>query len=549
MSPWKKDDHGRFSGIVSALRWFWFYTLPMKLAAPFQSKIFLTAYITLMAILGLVFLTPQPKLWGEFLRNLLYDQWTRIAGEKSADQGIKWITSFSSDLILTALLILFGIGMFAILWAEPRRRFFSQVEKIALLKLVPVAGMRIDFLNKIYPMTGLARGPTGKIQPYYFPFREYPGLLEKARQLRTDRANKGLLICGPPNAGKTRTALELIFDLNPPFVVVWPRELMVNEAPVLPEYKGFFVILADDLSLGASPQKSELPAYLDYLIQRCPQAVLIATSRQSLLPEDIRTLIIVPLETTEIEDWVPLAHRIALEESSSGRQVPVKEVLDRFNGYPGSLVAGVQAMQAEYARLDQEAQAFLQVIPVLWDLGIRRLTIQRLWESCQDLFGRLADAIQQEFMLKQLEKKGFFTLVKEPIARISMPDSYREQVIPPLISIEKPDQRLLNGFMNRQDWDAFLEIGNSWSEEYSEAYQLNPAPLCTGRSMPTSRRCVSAPPSAPRCNMQPPRTTWGPPTAIWRGTSSRWRTCGWRWPPTSRRWSITPPSAPRWTTP
>jgi tetratricopeptide (TPR) repeat protein len=282
------------------------------------------------------------------------------------------------------------------------------------------------------------------------------------------------LICGPPTAGKTRTALELAYELNPPFVIVWPRDMIVGETPVLPEYKGFFVILADDISLGASPEKSEIPAYLDYIIQRCPQAILIATSRQSLLPEDIRTLAVKPLEVTDRDKLNPLAESIAQAESSAGKPITAQQVMDRFNGYPGSLVAGVEAMQSEYAKLDKEAQAFLQVIPILWNLGIRQLSIKRMWDSYQDLFGSLPGSIQQESILNQLEKKGFFTLVREPIPGISVPDPYREQVFPPILSIIDPDQKLWEGFIARQDGDAFLEMGNSWSEEYSEAYQSNP---------------------------------------------------------------------------
>jgi tetratricopeptide (TPR) repeat protein len=131
-------------------------------------------------------------------------------------------------------------------------------------------------------------------------------------------------------------------------------------------------------------------------------------------------------------------------------------------------------MRGEYDQLADEERAFLQVARLLWKLGIRGLNIARIWDGYEDIFGCRPSFLQQEAILAKLLKKGFCSLVRSGQDVLGIHDSYLEQVIRPLLTILEPEKILQDGLFHRQDADAFQEIGNTWSEEYSTFYQSDP---------------------------------------------------------------------------
>lgn len=360
--------------IASRLRWFWVYTFPKLLAGPFQSVVFRGGFFLVFALIAIAFALSVPRLWGDLFRALLTDLLIEYLGENSAQLLVQWLTGLPNGWILLALI---GYGALAYFWAEPRRKFLHEVENTARLPILRGGGRRLDFLNRMNRAlnSGMGLGPAARILPDYVPRAEDEQLREQAAEIRTNHTQKGFLISGPPTSGKTRTALELIADLNPALVIVWAKGSASETQPALPEWKAFTVFLGDDLAFASASGEGNTPAFLHYLMHRCPRGLLIATARGERVPSDIRDLRVFQLDSVERNSLEPLAEIVARAESTPDRPVTSEEVLNRYNGHPGSLVAGLEAMKDEYARLEQEARGLLQVARLSWEIGIRILRL------------------------------------------------------------------------------------------------------------------------------------------------------------------------------
>jgi hypothetical protein len=283
--------------LASRLRWFLVRRFPGILAGPFQSPVFLNIYLIVLGIFLIATFLFIPVFWGEFLNRFLTDLWSKYIGIESAKFGVQWITGMPVKLVFLILLVW---GLLVRYWARSRHCFLDGIERTAHLEIVRGGGLRFDFLTRMNQVLGsLAPGPTGEILPEYFHFPEYLSMMDKVQEIRHVGYPKGLLISAPTTAGKTRTALELIADLNPPLVIVWPRETTFSSFPDLDKWNGFLVVLADNLAFGAVSEKEVIPTHLHYLLQRCPHALVIATSRQESLGADIRDLLIFTLSERE----------------------------------------------------------------------------------------------------------------------------------------------------------------------------------------------------------------------------------------------------------
>jgi hypothetical protein len=398
--------------LTSQLRWGWVYWLPKMLAKPLRARVVQVGYGAALGVSFFLILIGSPYFWGDFLRNIVNDVWTKFIGAASAQQGLDWLASIYPRTVFAGLL---AWGGAARLWAEPRSRFLEAIEEDIGLPILRGAGSRLHFCERVNPALRqtLALGPAGRILPEYTPLPEYTAMLQAARTMGANRFPRGVLISGPSGLGKTRTALELTADLKPAMVVVWnPVGTERESLPKIPRWDGFFTILADSLPFEATAGQTDLPVHLQHLLQRCPRALVIATIREEYLPPDVRSLQVFEIKKEQgPERYARLAEEIRqAEEAVLGHRVPIEEVLQRFDGYPGSLVVGAELMRAQYELLAEAERGFLQAARVLRELGMRRLTTGRIWGGYADLFGDPPNPLQREAIVRTLAKKGFLTL-------------------------------------------------------------------------------------------------------------------------------------------
>jgi len=299
------------------------------------------------------------------------------------------------------------------------------------------------------------------------------------------------VIAGPPVAGKTRTAIELVIRLNPPFVLVWPRGR--KEGPssfpggvALPVPRA--VVLADDLPLRPGGEGSSLPEELTALLSACPGLALIATARRDRIPPDVRGVRVVTLQEMS---WDPCLEQLAQEVAQAeGR--PLAEVKRRFTGHPGSLVAGLEVFQQLYDQLPEEVgrvlgvqesarrdrlgeigRRFLQAARALWDLGVRTLTLERVWAVVEKAGGELVAVADRSEVQRALEELAFLWV--ERGKRLEVARFYEGILTEAILSRDGWWERMVwETLRDRKDAAAFVEIGNAWGEEYSPAYQRNP---------------------------------------------------------------------------
>jgi hypothetical protein len=327
-------------------------------------------------------------------------------------------------------LTLFALGLLGLGargWAVPRARFWEEMEARGIR--VVWDGEARDFRERLDEAMEfrLGRGPTGRLLHAYVPRPEEEETLRflRERVWGPEKQAFGVVIAGPPVAGKTRTAIELVIRLNPPFVLVWPRGR--KEGPssfpggvALPVPRA--VVLADDLPLRPGGEGSSLPEELTALLSACPGLALIATARRDRIPPDVRGVRVVALQGM---GWDERLEQLAREVARAEGQ-PLAEVKRRFTDHPGSLVAGLDRFRQRYDQLHEEmgralgvqesarrdrlgeiGQRFLQAARALWDLGIRTLTLERVWAVVEKAGGELVAVADRSEVQRALEELAF----------------------------------------------------------------------------------------------------------------------------------------------
>jgi tetratricopeptide (TPR) repeat protein len=294
-----------------------------------------------------------------------------------------------------------------------------------------------------------------------------------------------VVVAGPPVAGKTRTAIELVIRLNPPFVLVWPRGR--KEGPssfpggvALPVPRA--VVLADDLPLRPGGEGSSLPEELTALLSACPGLALIATARRDRIPPDVRGVRVVALQGIGWDERLEqLAREVAREE---GR--PLAEVRRRFTGHPGSLVAGLDRFRQRYDQLHEEmgralgvqesarrdrlgeiGRRFLQAARALWDLGVRTLSLERIWAVVEKAGGETVAVADRSEVQRALEELAFLWVERGKRPEVAR---FYEGMLTEVIPSGDGwwERTVWETLRDRKDAAAFVEIGNAWSEEYRD---------------------------------------------------------------------------------
>ncbi len=388
-----------------------------------------------------------------------------------------------------ALIGLAVCGWVAGRWAAPRAQFWKEMEARGIW--VVWDGETHDFRERLDEAMGFAlgRGPSRQILPHYVPRPEEEEVLRILRDeiWARPRAAYGVVITGPPVAGKTRTAMELVIRLDAPFVLVWLR----GRKEGLPSFPGGVelpvrraVVLADDLPLSPGEEGPSMPEELTALLLACRGLALIATARADRIPPDVRGVRVIMLQGMRWDERLEtLARVVAQVERQS-----LDKTRGRFTGHPGSLVAGLDRFRQRYEQLPEETgrvlgvqdparrdrlggmgRRFLQSAWALWDLGVRTLTLERIWAVVEKAGGETMVVPERDAVVGCLEQLGFLRVMKSGVARFY--EGLLTEVIPASEMWEKMARETLQ---EREDSVAFEEIGNTWSEEYSPAYQRNP---------------------------------------------------------------------------
>jgi tetratricopeptide (TPR) repeat protein len=388
------------------------------------------------------------------------------------------------------LFLIWAVGR----WATPRARFWKELETRGIR--VVWDGEERDFRERLDEAMGfsLGRGPSERILPYYVSRPEEENVLRilEEKVWTRPKVGYGVVIAGPPVAGKTRTAMELMIRLNLPFVLVWPRDKKEGTPfflgkVALPVRRA--VVLADDLSLSPGGEGPSIPKELMAFLSACPGLALIATAREDRIPPDVRGVAVVRLrEMNWNADLEALARAVAQAEQAEDPD----EVRSRFTGHPGSLAAGLKRFEQRYAELSEEigrvlgvqekarrdrlgeiGRRFLQAARALWDLGVRTLTLERIWAVVEKAGGVTVAAADRSDVQSALEKLSFLRAEQEKRLEVLR---FYEGILTEVIRPRKEwEETAWETLRERRDAEAFVEIGRKWSEEYSPAYQANPS--------------------------------------------------------------------------
>ena len=383
------------------------------------------------------------------------------------------LKTLSAEYTQALLALLLAYGLLA-LYLEPRRCFWVALEGISSAKVVRGGGPRVAFLKRLVREGGIAigLGPTAELDPFYTPRDEDGSLRQEARSCRK-KGQKGLLIVGDPVAGKTRTALELVADLKPPYVIVWRSPIAEKDleaAQRLPRRGGRAAILADDLLLSFEGVHPRLPRPLEMVLERGPRMVLVATARQERAPGDAPGLVRFTLKPVQRPELEALVERVATRE-----KIASSRVWRRYAGHPGGLVAGLERMRELFDHLPKPeclgedrgrvAQRILQAARLLWETGVRTLTLKRLRLTAVAL-GPLPEGVDHGEVLRHLAKLGFLTLEdQEGTPWVTSYEGLLSEAIPPALQ-EGPRAQPWKALREAGDAEAFSEIGLSRHARY-----------------------------------------------------------------------------------
>ena len=457
------------------------YELPCFFAPLVKGRwVFVLLVIGIVLLIIGLSLFPLPEMRIELPLGLIE---LSVSPQELASYGVP----VGLGLVMLALL-----GWVAGRWAAPRARFWEALEALGVR--VVWDGEEEGFRERVDEAMGFAlgRGPSGRLLPAYVRRQEEEEALRFLQKhvWGPEKQAYGVVIAGPPVAGKTRTAMELALRLNPPFVLIWPRGKKEGVRPLPSEMKLPFpraIVLGDDLPLRPGGEGPSLPEELKDLLSACPGLALIATAREDRIPPDVRGVRVVVLQ--EIS-WDERLEKLAQEVAEAeGR--PVAEVRDRFTGHPGSLAAGLDVFRQRYNELPDEmgrvlrvqaaperdrlggiGRRFLQSARALWDLGVRTLSLERVWAVVEKAGNGRVVLSDRTQTLEALEKLSFLRVERGKRAEVA---KFYEAILTEVIPQEKGWERTAwEALEEQQDAAAFEEIGNTWSEEYSPAYQRNP---------------------------------------------------------------------------
>lgn len=282
----------------------------------------------LWLILGSLFLAGRIQPFQEVLHLLLQ---ILLKGEADTAERIMW-RGEPVITIIGAVMVLWWLGS---LYAASRARFWEEIERRGFRVLFP-SGHREDLLEEAAKIFPLGLGPTGKLLPFYVKRKEEDEIRKQLMQ------GQHVIIAAPPAAGKTRAMLEIAANLDPPFILIWTRDVSQTQAPfpggiLLPA--PWALLLVDDLA--PRPGEEPWPDPLPSLRYHCPGLWILATVRSDRLPPDLRGARVVNLKEMPLDDLQELVQRVAEAEGRSP-----SEIQRRYNGHPGSLVAGLEAMRA-----------------------------------------------------------------------------------------------------------------------------------------------------------------------------------------------------------
>jgi hypothetical protein len=391
----------------SWLRYFFVYLLPRGLSYPFQFAIWNGFYtLLLVAVLAGNVGTGPVR---DFLQALRFDLWSKLFGQNSGTALGALLTSLPGWFVFGGGILLVVWGAVVFFWARHQRRFFKSLRD-AGIQIVRGPGRRMSFLNRLHRFVStLGLGPTARILPTYVPRHEDPLLRHQVKDYQKNRPNLGLLITSIATAGKTRTAMELIADANPVLVFVWPREVRAGGI-TSSDWNGSAILFADDVALPVVEGGVALPSAMLPLLQGSPKIVMIGTIRRNLLPEDRRSLEVVELSEMEPGRLRQLAEVVAVaEKKMQGSKATADGVMRRYNGHPGGLVAGLDAMRTIYQQLNDDQRAALRGVKLLRALGIQDLSTERVREAAEVITARHYDPTAFHDILDRLTKAGLIS--------------------------------------------------------------------------------------------------------------------------------------------
>ena len=467
----------------SWLRWIWHYHIPVWIGWPFGYALFRVIYfLALIALLTPVI--PYVPLQ-DFLGQAVFDLWKKNIGETSSVGLEKIIVNIRNEWILPILTILVVWGLLVWLWASPRQQFYKAIRNAGIIVLRG-PGERLSFLNRLRKeaISGIGLGPAAKILATYIPRKEDALLREcmhnlQSKSQQTTRGEFGVLITGQPIAGKTRTAMELIFNLNPPIVLVWPHGIEIKRLITFNKWQKSSIVFADNLTLSQTGGENPLHVTLLRLLQDCPHLLLVGTIRKERLPEDHRGLEAIELFGNDILPDQPrmqdLAQELAAVETIKRKTLIEKEeILRRYNGHPAGLVAGLNAMRELYEELEEEPRSVLQAARILWEMGIRKLTMERVWDASYLIGGTEFASTKQQMLMDLLKREGFISLHKNGKERVEIYESYLDEVVRMPPNHAALEEMIAKQWKKRGDSEAFFERGIAYTDKYSLGFQKDP---------------------------------------------------------------------------
>ena len=330
-------------------------------------------------------------------------------------------------------------------------------------------GKRLEFLER---MCGrgkitLGLGEFKRILPVYSGRQEEADILKYLTEENTPLVPKNVIVAAPSTAGKTRTALELTYKLDPAFVLIWPKDLILagNSMVDIPKIKTDVVVFADDISITKGEGKPSINPALQGLLRMGEKFKLIATHRLEGLPKELADAEV--FELTEISPHeLAVFFRIIADEGKE----EIQKVIDRYAGHPGNVVANLDAKREHWRNLPESCKRILQAEKFLIQEGVRFNTTERILGAIADLWGLKGKDIEFDNCMEKLQAQGFINISGSDFRIYS---GYRDSIVSlPKVSSD-PHKRLLDGFRKRKDHEAFLQIALFWGQEYSSSYQQN----------------------------------------------------------------------------
>jgi tetratricopeptide (TPR) repeat protein len=215
------------------------------------------------------------------------------------------------------------------------------------------------------------------------------------------------------------------------------------------------------------------------LLQHCSRLVLVGTIRRTLLPEDLRGL--EAIELSEIQPNEPALHELAqfvesAESSVQGVRTAAENVMQRYNGHPAGLVAGVDAMRGIYKQLEADQRSILRAAKLLRTLGIQDLSVVRIRETAELISEKQYPEAGFHDQLEELNETGLINWIrkKSKLYSIDVYEGYLDQVIDIPEELMQQEESILACWRERGDAKAFVNRGDWSTEQNTLSYQDNP---------------------------------------------------------------------------